>query len=164
MATRRTWLWILVTIVGLGLVGLVAMAVGGMYFMSHHIDARRSTRADAVQAFDAARAPFQHAQAVFALDEHDRPQQVRQLGDLPTAARQAEVVWILAWEPDRDRLVKVSLPFWMLKFGRQKINISAGGVDFDHLQLDVVELARVGPVLLLDFRGPGGRRVLVWTE
>ena len=60
--------------------------------------------------------------------------------------------------PDRQRLVKVSLPFWVLKFGKQKIDIMEGGFDFQRLQLDVNELQRVGPILLFDYRSNGGER------
>jgi hypothetical protein len=164
MAKRRTWLWILVAIVGLGLVCVIAMAGFGMYFVSRHVHAGPSTSADAFQAFDNARARFKDAKAIFELDDRERPRQMRQFGELPTSATRAEMVWILAWDPERERLVKMSLPFWVLRLGRQKIDIANGGFDFERLELDVNELQRVGSVLLFDFRTTNGKRVLIWTQ
>jgi hypothetical protein len=71
---------------------------------------------------------------------------------------------ILAWDPDKARLARVSLPFWMLKLGRKKIDLTSGDFDFQRLPLDIEQLQRVGPVLLFDYRPAGGQRVLVWTQ
>jgi hypothetical protein len=164
MAKRRTWLWILVGLVGLVLVCVIAMAGFGMYFVSRHVHAGPSSTTAAFQAFDNARAQFKDAKPMFELDDRDHPRQMRQFSDLPTADKKADVVWILAWDPDRERLAKISLPFWVLRLGRQKIDINSGGFDFERLELDVNELARVGPVLLFDLRANNGKRVLVWTQ
>ena len=164
MAKRRTWLWILVAVVGLGLVSVIGMAGFGLYFVSRHVQAGPSTSTDAFQEFDRARARFAEGRAIFELDDRERPKQVRQFGELPTASAKADVVWILAWDPDRERLMKMSLPFWMLRLGRQKIDIASGGFDFERLELDVNELERVGPVLLFDLHTGSGKRVLIWTQ
>jgi hypothetical protein len=164
MAKRRTWLWILVTIVGLCLVAVIAVAGFGMYFVSSHVNAGPSSSADALRAFDEAGARFKDTGPVFELDEREHPRMVRRLSALPASKVKTEVMWILAWDPDSERLVKVSLPFWVLRLGRQKIDIMNGGFDFERLQIDVNELQRVGPILLFDHRSSGGERVLVWTQ
>jgi hypothetical protein len=72
---------------------------------------------------------------------------------------------VLAWEPDDERVVQVSLPFWLLKLGRHKVDVTGKrGFDLDRLNIDVQELERVGPVLILDLHAPSGQRVLVWTK
>ena len=161
---RRTWLWILLTVLGLCVVSVIALAGFGMYFVRNHIHAGAATPSQAFKAFDAASARFKDVKPIFEVDERRHPKQVRQLNDLPTSAEKAEFVWVLAWDPDRERLVKVSLPFWILKLGKQKIDINEGGFDFEKLQLDVSELQRVGPVLLFDYRPKEGQRVLIWTQ
>jgi hypothetical protein len=164
MAKRRTWLWILVGVLGLGMVSVIGLAGFGMYFVTRHVHAGPSTSADAFRAFDEARAAFKDTPPVFDLDDRDRPRMVRQLTDLPTSKTRPEVVWLLAWDPDEERLVKLSLPFWMLRLGRQKIDIASGAFDFERMQLDVNELERVGPVLLFDVHEGSGKRVLIWTQ
>jgi len=52
----------------------------------------------------------------------------------------------------------------VLKMGHQKIDIANSPFEIERLQLDVKELERVGPLLLLDLRSRGGQRVLIWTQ
>lgn len=162
--TRRTWLWILVAVVGLGVLFIIAVAGFGLYFVSSHVKAERSTSADAFRAFDEARDRFKNEKPIYELDNRERPRQIRQFSDMPTSTVRTEVVWILVWDPDSERLVKVSMPFWLLRLGRKKIDINSGGFDFQELKLDVDELQRVGPVLVFDYRSTDGERVLVWTQ
>jgi hypothetical protein len=86
--------------------------------------------------------------------------------DLPTSTSKPESLWLLAWDPDDERLVKVSLPFWMLSVGRKKMEIGGEGreFDFEQLNLDPQELERIGPALVFDFRERDGARVLLWTQ
>lgn len=160
---RRTWIWILVAVLGLGVLAIVAMAGFGVYYVSNHVKADRSSPADAFRAFDEARAKFKDAPPLFELDRREEPKMTRRLADLPTAKQPADLLQILVWDPDKERLIRVTMPFWMLKLGRQKIDISSG-FDFQRLQLDVEELARVGGLVLFDHRPPDGQRVLVWTQ
>ena len=161
---RRVWLWILLTVIGLCVLAVVALAGFGMYFVRNHVHAGTATPTQAFKAFDAASARFKDAKPIFDVDDRQHPRQLRKLSELPTSAEKAEFVWVLAWDPDKQRMVKVSLPFWLLKFGKQKIDIMEGGFDFERMQLDVNELQRVGPVLLFDYRSNGGQHVLIWTQ
>ena len=163
-AKRRTWLWILLAVLGLCVVAVIALAGFGMYFVRNHVHAGSATPSQAFKAFDAASARFKEVKPIFEIDDRRHPKQLRQLSDLPTSAEKSEFVWVLAWDPDRERLVKVSMPFWLLKLGKQKIDIMEGGFDFQKLQLDMNELQRVGPVLLFDYRPNTGQRVLIWTQ
>ena len=162
--TRKTWLWILVGVVGFGVFCIIAVAGAGMYFVSKHVHQGRSTSAEAFRTFDDVRAKFKNEKPVFEVDNREHPRQVRKFSDMPTSKAKADMAWILAWDPEREKLVKVSMPFWLLRLGRQKIDVSSGGFDFQRLQIDINELQRVGPVLLFDFRSTGGDRVLIWTQ
>jgi hypothetical protein len=166
MASKRTWLWIVLAVVGLGLVCLVALAGAGVYFVANHIDSSRTTSAAALQTFDAERARFKDQPPLFELDRLDNPRITKPLADLPTSPVRPDALWILAWNPDEARTVKISIPFWMLRLGRRKIDIFNDSRDFNlrRLNLDVDELERIGPALVFDFRSPTGERVLVWTQ
>ena len=87
------------------------------------------------------------------------------LAALPPAATPATDLAILVWDPTDERTVRISLPFWVLKLGRRKIDIgNSGGFDFERLNIDVDQLEKIGPRLLVDVQRPGGERVLVWTK
>ena len=162
--SRKTLIWIIVGVVGFGVVCLIALAGFGMYFVSHHVEARHATSAEALGALDDARAKFKDEKPVFDMGDAEHPRQVRDWSAMPTSPSKTSDVWVLAWDPDRERLARVSIPFWILRLGRRKIDISTGGFNFDRLELDVNELQRVGPVLLFDFRTASGERVLIWTQ
>jgi hypothetical protein len=164
MATKKTWLWIIGGLLALGVIALIAVAGFGMYFVSQHVQTARTSGAEALQAFDEARKPFK--EPLFEIDRADRVRLTKPMSDLPTSSARPHNLWILAWDPDDERLVKVALPFWMLKLGRRNIDVNTGrnGFDFEHLDLDVRELERIGPALVVDYRSTSGERVLVWTQ
>ena len=162
--SRKTWIWIIVGVVGFVILCIIGLAGFGMYFISNHVSARAVTSAEAFKVFDNAREPFKSDKPVFDLDNLEHVRQLRQFSEMPTSTTKTDSVWVLAWDPDKGRLVKVSLPFWVLRLGRQKIDISSGAFDLQRLQLDIKELGRVGPQLLFDFRTPSGDRVLIWTK
>ena len=76
---------------------------------------------------------------------------------------------MLAFDARAGKLVRVSVPFWLLRLMPGK-RFSMGkneGVDFDtdRMHLTVDDLERAGPGLVLDGKDPrGGGLVLVWTE
>jgi hypothetical protein len=166
MATRRTWVWVLVGAAGVGLVALMVMAGSGVYFVSHHIQTQHATGPDAIKAFDAVIASMGSGHPLYELDTNDEPRLVKPLVDIPTASTQPDTLWMLAWDPDQDRLVRVSLPFWLLRVGSRKVRVIRGdrGFNLERLNLDVDELARIGPALVFDFRNQDGVRVLLWTQ
>ena len=168
MASKKTWLWVILGVVGVCMLGLFVLAGAGMYFVSRHISAVKSTAADALDQFDRARAPFKGQHPLIEVDEFERDHTTRPLQDLPTSSTRPQEMWILAWNPNEEpqRVVKVSVPFWILRLGRRKFDVMSGERAFDvsRLRLDVNELERIGPVLVLDYRRSSGERVMIWTK
>jgi len=164
MASRRTW--IVVGVLGATVVLLLVAAGTAVYFVTQHVQTRRSTSVEALRSFDAVRASFGGQRPLYELDQSDEPRAVRPLGELPTSPKASTSLWILAWDPGEERTVKLSLPFWMLRLGKQDVSVvqKDAGFDLERLQLDVDELARIGPALVFEFRNHDGVRVLLWTE
>jgi hypothetical protein len=150
------------------MLGLFVLAGAGVYFVSHHISAVKSTAADAFDQFDRARAPFKGQRPLIEVDELEHEHTTRPLADLPTSTTRPESMWILAWNPNEEppRLVKVSIPFWILKLGHRKFDVMNDnrGFDFDRMHLDINELERIGPALVMDYSRMSGERVLIWTQ
>ena len=166
MAKRRTWLWIIVIFLGVCVVGLMAVAGAGVYFVAKHIEMEASTTTDAKRSFDAVRATFKEQKPLFEVDTFERAKAVRPLDEIPSSDARPRNLWIQAWDPDEERLVKISVPFWLLKLGKRKVDFAngGGGFDLDRLNIDVRELERIGPVIVIDVRSPRGERVLLWTQ
>jgi hypothetical protein len=165
MAARRTWVWVLVGTAGVGIFGLICVAGAGVYFVTRHISTEKSTNAEAIQAFETVRTKFPNQKPLYELDDEQRPRVARPPNRIPTASSKPEHLWVLAWDPEDQRLVKVSLPFWILRL-RPKMEVvgKEGGFDLERLNLDVEELERIGPAPIFDFRDRDGMRVLVWTQ
>ena len=164
--TKKTWIWIAVGVFAAGAIGLVALAGAGVYFARQHISTTQTTAEDARATFDRARAPFKDQRPLIEMDEMDRPREGRRTTTMPNGTSRPEHLWVLVWDPDESRTVKLSLPFWLLRMGRKNVDISADGrqIDLESLSLDIDELERIGPALVMDFQRPSGERVLLWTQ
>jgi hypothetical protein len=166
MVKRRTWLWIIGGVAATGLVAIVAVAGAGIYFVSRHVDSEPSTGATALVAFERVTADFANRRALYELDPQERPQLTTSLATLPTSPTRSTSLMIQAWDPERERIIRLSLPFWLLRLGPDHMRVSkeAHGFDFHQLNLDIGELERIGPALVLDYRNQDGVRVLLWTK
>ena len=160
---RRTWLWILIGIFGVCVIFVVAIAGFGMYFISQHVKAENVSSADALRTLDEARVRFKDVKPLFELDQREKPRLTQRLEEMPNGATRAQAMHVLVWDPRKERLARVTLPFWMLRLGKNKIDLS-GEFDVQRLELDLHQLERIGPALLFDFRPQTGQRVLVWTQ
>lgn len=167
MASRkRTWIWIVVGIIGVFVLAIVAVAGAGFYFISQRVDATRSTPAEALSSLDEVVKALGERPPLYTIDANEQPHLTTPIEQLPTGTVKASDLWIHVWDPKSGRLVRLSLPFWMLKFGDQKIRVAQheGGLKFEEFNFDVAELERIGPVLIVDHRGEDGERVLLWTK
>jgi len=168
MASRKTWLWIILGFVGVCVVALIALAGMGIYFVSHHVSTRQVASVEEAQkAFDQVLTTFTKTAPLFEVDSDEHARATQVLADLPTSATKPEQMWVLVWDPDKDRLVNVSLPFWILRLSRRKWDFMPGrsrGFDLERLNVDMHDLERVGPMVVLDYRTRGGERVLIWTR
>jgi hypothetical protein len=165
MTTAKTWLWIIVGFIGVCVLSLVLVAGAGVYFVSHHISVQKTSSSQALRSFDFTRARF-NSKPLIEIDAFDHPREDRAVADLPTSSVTPRNLCVLAWNPDEDKLARVSVPFWILRLGRHKIDIlkKSRGFNFEDLNLDIAELERIGPALVLDYRTPAGERVLIWTQ
>jgi hypothetical protein len=166
MVKRRTWLWIIGGVAATGLLAIVAVAGAGVYFVSRHVQSESSTGATALAAFERVTADFANRRALYELDAQERPQLTTSLSTLPTSPTSSTSLMVQAWDPERERIIRLSLPFWLLRLGPDRMRVSKQehGFDFHQLQLDIGELERIGPALVLDYRNQDGVRVLLWTE
>jgi hypothetical protein len=162
----RTWVWIVVSIAVVCVLGLVAVAGVGFYFVTKHIQTTEATPATAAQQFDAVRAGFAGQKPLVELDS--RGEFVRANTDRPVPARTTppEQLHLLACDPSEGRVVRFRLPFWVLKMkmGDTTIDLNGNRLDLEDLRLSVEDLERYGPALIVDHKGADGTRVLVWSR
>jgi hypothetical protein len=165
MATRKTWIWIVCAAFGAGVFVLVAMAAASVYFVSKHVESSASTNAQALDAFDSITGAFPGRRALYELDAQEHPHLTAELSSIPTASVRPTALMVQAWNPENQRLIRLTLPLWLLKLGPEQVQVSSKHeFDFRKLSLDINELERIGPAIVLDYRHQDGGRVLLWTK
>jgi hypothetical protein len=162
----KTWVWVVVAIVAVGILGLVAMAGIGFYFVTQHIETKAATADDAAKEFTNVRAAFAGQPPLIELDnggQFVRAHTDRPVSDQVTPPNQLHV---LAFNPSDNRIVRFKLPFWLLrmKSGEATIDLNGNRLDLEDLRLSVDDLERYGSTLIVDHQTPGGERVLVWSQ
>jgi hypothetical protein len=160
---KRTHATILIAVVGvLALCGMVVVSLGAWFFASA-FEAQAATEPTAVRSFDEVRQRFKEGPILDIVDRHTA--RVRRPAPAAPAAVRLQHLQIMAWDPDDERMVHVTLPFWLLR-------MKAGPIDFAaHVRISegparitVEELERYGPALLIDHEERGRDRLLIWTE
>jgi hypothetical protein len=161
----KTWIWILVGLFGLGVLCVIAMAGAGFYFFSQHFDTKVVSRERAGNEFDDVKAQFTGQKALIELDERGRFLRANSDREAQPNAKRPDQLYVLAFDPDDERIVKVTIPFWLLRFKpRATVDFNGGRLELEDLKLTVEDLERYGPTLIVDHKSARGERVLVWSQ
>ena len=168
-SARRTWVSVLIA--GIVIVGILAIAaVGGtFYFFSRHIHTQFTPPESANAEFAQTRARFAGQQALIEIRHDEEPILHRELVPQASAAGKPLVsLRVLAYDTRGNKLVHVSIPFWLMRMAPSKRMsfLNDNGIDFDsdRVHLTLEDLERRGPGLILDQADRRGSQVLVWTE
>jgi hypothetical protein len=162
----KTWIWVVIGIVAVCILFVIAMAGAGIYFVSQNFETRTATAESAADEFDAVRAKFAGQKALIELDERGNFVKANTGREGTPGAGRPETLYVMAYDPDDGGLVKVTIPFWLLRMKANNARIDLGGnrMELEDLKLTVEDLDRLGPALVLDQRNEGGDRVLVWSQ
>lgn len=168
MAIPR-WAWAVIIVVTLGIIGIIAMAVAGVYFLTQQVQITEASPANADQLFDEGRARFKGMAPLIELDtdgEIVRSRIAEASRERPASQVDLEALHVLAWDADDERVVQLEIPFWLLRIKRGPIDVfsDTAGLRRAELRITVDDLEKLGPSLLIDHRGRRGDRVLVWTQ
>ena len=144
----------------------VALIGSAVFYVRRHISTQFVDDQAAAVEFERERARFTGQQPLIELgDNHNDVVHHRVAG----THTELQTLRVLAFDEREGKLVRVSLPFWLLRLMPGKhFNIGNNhGIDFDadRMHLTVDDLERAGPGLVLDGKDSRrGGRVLVWTE
>ena len=161
----KTWVWVVIGIVVFCFVGAVAAAGMGYYFFTKHFDTKVTSPARATVEFEQVKAQFTGQKPLIELDERGRF--LRANPDRPSRPdnRRPDQLFVLAFDPDDERIVKVTIPFWLLRLkAHGTVDFNGGHLELEDLKLTVEDLERFGPTLIVDHKSTGGERVLVWSQ
>jgi hypothetical protein len=162
----KTWVWVVVGIAVVCILGIVAMAAFSVYYVSQHVKTHEASPAVASRQFDEVKARFTGQKPLIELSESG--QLVRTNPDRPLQQhpRSPEQLNVLVFDPDDRRVVQLTIPFWLLrmKMGGTTVDFNGGRMDLEDLKLTVEDLERFGPTLIVDHSTGRGDRVLIWSQ
>jgi len=162
----KAWIWVVVAVVVIGVLCVVAMAGIGLYFFSQHVETRSASPANAARDFEQVKARFGGQKPLIELD--DRGHYLRSNTDRtpPANAKPPESINVMAFDPHDGRIVRLSIPFWLirLKMRGATIDLNGNHMDLEDLRLTAEDLERFGPTLIVDHKNASGERVLVWSQ
>src|SRR4051812_15258938 len=113
MAKVKTWVWVVAGILAVGILGIVAMAAAGLWFVRSHVDVRSTTAGAASSDFEAVRARFTAQKPLIELDDHG--DFVRANTDRAAGTVRPQTLNVMAFDPDDEKVVRVEMPFWLLR-------------------------------------------------
>jgi hypothetical protein len=160
----KTWVWVVVGLLVVCVLGVIAMAAAGLWFVKSHVDIRSTTTTAVAEDFQTVRARFSNQKPLIELDE--RGNFLHANVDRPAGSTRPQTLNIMAYDPDDQKIVRLDLPFWLLRLKMQgtRIDVGSGNVDLAKLRLTVEDLERFGPTLILDQKDGEGARVLIWSQ
>jgi len=164
--TAKKWIPILVgivifvMIVGVGLVG------GLIYIVTRQVKVQTMTATGGQEEFERLLAGMAGQKPFIELPSPDSDADVivhRELETKDTGS--ISTLHVRVWSPRERKLVHVDLPFWMMRLtGNKPMKLNAGSLRDVTLTVTPEEIDRRGPGLLVNWTGPRGQRLLVWTE
>lgn len=170
MSTKKLPTWVSILIASVIIVGILAVAAvgGAAFFIYRHVHTSFAPSESAQVEFTQARARFEGQQPLIELKHNEEPIIHRELVAEKTEGRKLEALRVLAYDRHESKLVRVSIPFWLLRMAPSKnlsfLNDNGIDVDSERVRLTVDDLERRGPGLLIDTKDRRGSQVLVWTE
>jgi hypothetical protein len=162
----KTWVWVVVAIVVVGILGIVAMAGVGFWFVSQHMETREASPVIASHDFDQVKSRFTGQKPLVEIDQRGNLLRSNLERPAQPGAPTPHDVHVMVFDADKGRVVRFSIPFWLLrlKTGGATIDLNGRRMDLEDLRLSVEDLERFGPTLIVDHTSPAGDRVLVWSQ
>lgn len=162
----KTWVWVVLGIVVVGILCVIAVAGVGVYFFSQHVQTRAASPTNAEREFEQIETRFTGQKPLIELDSRGRYLRANTDRNPPANPKVPDALNVLAFDPDNGRIVRISIPFWLLRMKMRGTTVDFNGrkMDLEDLKLTVEDLERFGPTLIVDHRNTSGERVLVWSQ
>jgi hypothetical protein len=164
MAERKTWVWVVLGIMGVFLL-LVVAGIGGMvYFVRSHAHAETTPRDTALAEIEKVRARFAGQTPLIELKLGDEPVIHR----VTTGERhEIQTLHVIGYDRQNSKLSRVDVPGWVVRFvsagGRFRL-ANLGFEDETDSKLTLEDLERHGPGIIFDLKRREEAMAVVWIE
>ena len=165
-STKRTWLWIVLGIVGT-LFLLLCVAVGGMiYEFRTHVKTEVVEATVAEQEFNQTRERFRGQQPLVEVTGTERGDDETKVHRPSATARRAQIntLRVLVYDTNENRLIRATIPGWLLRMmPNGRYSGFQGDETFTRNRITIEDLERHGLGLIVDGHNRDNR-ILIWSE
>ena len=134
-----------------------------VWFFASAYEAVPSDDASALREFERVRQRLGSEPPVIAI--RDRIAVLNRKPPEGAASRELQRLRILTWDPDEQRLSRITLPWWLMRVREGTLDVSTGpDSDITRVEVSPEDIEKYGPALLIEHTEPDGSRFLVWTE
>jgi len=163
--TGRQWLVAGGVVVLGGIIGLTALAASCAVMVSRQVDVRADERRETFDRETAAILERLGDAPPLIVDTPAGPRLSPANLERRTAlGRPApEALYVLLWDQNEQKIVRLTVPFWLIRVAPKEIDIHVDDVDLHKLKLSVDDIERAGPGPLIQRKGKK-EGLLVWTE
>ncbi len=166
---RRMWLYVVAGTVAICMMTGITLFIGGIVMFKRHVHSEATAPELAMREFDSTAARFASTPPLIELRD-GRTVAIHRTPDRPR--QHVEALHLLIYDADDGRLVRITVPGWLLRFVPASDRSSAIRIDgvegFDSSSEHPVtfeDFERHGPGLIIDGRGRRrGERLLAWIE
>jgi hypothetical protein len=158
----RRWVKVTLSIVALVALGMLALAGTGAYFVFRSLERRPATEAQTLNELEQVRARFgTRPPLVEIVDPRSGDVRINRLQS--TDGRRVSTIHVIAWKAADRELTRTHVPLWLMQFSSINL-LSRLGLGPARLRLTVDDIQRYGQGIIVDFRGPGSDRALIWVD
>jgi hypothetical protein len=158
----RTWVKVTIGAGVIVVLGVLALAGMGAYFVFRHLDTRSASELDARREFDAVRTRFGARPPLIEI-VNPKAADIRVNRLAHPEGRRGETMHVLTWNAHDHEVFRTNVPVWLMRFSTLNI-LSQLGVAPSKFRLTVEDLKRYGPGIVVDYRPAAGNYVLIWLE
>lgn len=163
---KRRWLSIAVGIVFLLVCVAIGLVVVAVSIFRESVDAQTVSADAAEVAFADVLRQFPDRQPLIEISEDGTRRASVAVAAHPASTVELQSMKILVWDPDDERLARVTLPFWLLRMKSGPIELSSygHGLEDETRELRIEDLEAHGPGIVIAHTARRGERVLIWLE
>jgi hypothetical protein len=153
--------------VGLAGIGIMVLAFAALtgtsaYFVLRHLNVGTATEDAAMKDFEAIRSRFgTRPHLVEVIDSNTHNFRV----NIPPApnGRPISTLHVFTWNQQDGDVFRTEIPVWLMRFSLINV-LSNLGMTPERFRLTIQDLQAYGPGIIVDYRKPGEKRVLLWVE
>jgi len=166
-SNKRTWLWVVLGVVGTLFVFFVLLVGGAVYMFRTHVHNETVETATAERQFEEQRARFKGQQPLveFVGDDDRNDNAVVHRPEAGAPRVKINSIRVLIYDLNQNHLIHVDIPGWLVRIVPQNNGQFSfqGEEQFARHRLTIEDIERHGYGLLLEGRNPN-TRILIWSE